>query len=180
MLHGPGSGQLGSHFANSKIHIIAFLDINTVHGSPSPSVPSSCLCSWIVLLYVSSSLPLQCSLWASIVDDGPRHVIATPSRRHLTDLPPQLDAIPSVGPSGHLSSYYGAARFILHAKAMIQEGYDQASFPLPTTTLLFSSDPISVQGWIFQGTNDEPMGRGDYRPTPPRRTSQDSRRAAVL
>ncbi|KIM67603.1 hypothetical protein SCLCIDRAFT_1111427 [Scleroderma citrinum Foug A] len=37
----------------------------------------------------------------------------------------KLDAIPSVGPSGHLSSYYGAARFILHAKAMIQEGYDQ-------------------------------------------------------
>ncbi|KAL4070778.1 cytochrome P450 [Scleroderma citrinum] len=36
-----------------------------------------------------------------------------------------LDAIPSVGPSGHLSSYYGAARFILHAKSMIQEGYDQ-------------------------------------------------------
>ena len=63
---------------------------------------------------------------------------------------------------------------------MIQEGYDQASFPLPTITLLFSSDPISVQGWIFQGTNDEPMGRGDNRPTPPRRTSQDSRRAAVL
>ena len=93
---------------------------------------------------------------------------------------PQLDAIPSVGPSGLLSSYYGAARFILHAKAMIQEGYDQASLPLPTTTLVCGSHPVSVQGRVFQGTNGEPMGRGDNRPTPPRRTSQDSRRAAIL
>ncbi|KIM70390.1 hypothetical protein SCLCIDRAFT_527554 [Scleroderma citrinum Foug A] len=47
----------------------------------------------------------------------------------------KLDAIPSVGPSGHLSSYYGAARFVLHAKAMIQEGYDQYKdgfFKVPT------------------------------------------------
>jgi hypothetical protein len=36
----------------------------------------------------------------------------------------QLDDIPAVGPSGHLSSYYGAAKFILHARTMIQDGYD--------------------------------------------------------
>ncbi|KIJ21932.1 hypothetical protein PAXINDRAFT_165267 [Paxillus involutus ATCC 200175] len=36
----------------------------------------------------------------------------------------KLDDIPAVGPSGHLSSYYGAAKFILHARTMIQDGYD--------------------------------------------------------
>ncbi|KAF9229083.1 cytochrome P450 [Gyrodon lividus] len=36
----------------------------------------------------------------------------------------KLDDIPAVGPSGHLSSYFGAAKFILHARSMIQEGYD--------------------------------------------------------
>ncbi|KAF9244527.1 cytochrome P450 [Melanogaster broomeanus] len=36
----------------------------------------------------------------------------------------KLDDIPAVGPSGHLSSYYGAAKFILHAKSMTQEGYN--------------------------------------------------------
>ncbi|KIJ65009.1 hypothetical protein HYDPIDRAFT_187429 [Hydnomerulius pinastri MD-312] len=37
----------------------------------------------------------------------------------------KLDAIPVVGPSGHLTSYYGAAKFIRHAKSMLQEGYDR-------------------------------------------------------
>ncbi|KAH7885960.1 cytochrome P450 [Phlebopus sp. FC_14] len=37
----------------------------------------------------------------------------------------QLDAIPAVGPSGSLSSYFGAVKFIFHAKNMIQEGYAQ-------------------------------------------------------
>lgn len=37
----------------------------------------------------------------------------------------KLDYIPSVGPSGHLTSYYGAIRFILHAKHMIRKGYEQ-------------------------------------------------------
>ncbi|KAG8219655.1 cytochrome P450 [Butyriboletus roseoflavus] len=36
----------------------------------------------------------------------------------------QLDDIPSVGPSGPLLSYYGAAKFVLHAKSMVQQGYD--------------------------------------------------------
>lgn len=36
----------------------------------------------------------------------------------------QLNDIPSVGPSGPLLSYYGAARFVLHARSMVQQGYD--------------------------------------------------------
>ncbi|KAG6336144.1 hypothetical protein ID866_2954 [Astraeus odoratus] len=47
----------------------------------------------------------------------------------------KLDAIPTVGPSGHLSSYYGVAKFILHAKSMIQEGYERYKdgfFKVPT------------------------------------------------
>lgn len=37
----------------------------------------------------------------------------------------KLDYIPSVGPSGRFTSYYGAVKFIMHAKHMIQEGYEQ-------------------------------------------------------
>ncbi|KAI9461746.1 cytochrome P450 [Boletus coccyginus] len=40
------------------------------------------------------------------------------------DQPLQLNDIPSVGPSGPLLSYYGAAKFILHARSMVQQGYD--------------------------------------------------------
>lgn len=36
----------------------------------------------------------------------------------------QLDGIPSVGPSSPLLSYYGAAKFVLHARSMVQQGYD--------------------------------------------------------
>lgn len=36
----------------------------------------------------------------------------------------QLDDIPSVGPSSPLLSYYGAAKFVLHARSMVQQGYD--------------------------------------------------------
>lgn len=47
----------------------------------------------------------------------------------------KLDAIPAVGPSGHLTSYFGAAKFIICAKAMMQQGYDQykdSFFKVPT------------------------------------------------
>lgn len=37
----------------------------------------------------------------------------------------QLDDIPAVGPSGLFLSYYGAAKFILNARSMVQQGYDQ-------------------------------------------------------
>ncbi|KAH0838159.1 cytochrome P450 [Lanmaoa asiatica] len=36
----------------------------------------------------------------------------------------QLDDIPSVGPSSPFLSYYGAAKFVLHARSMVQQGYD--------------------------------------------------------
>ncbi|KAF8560196.1 cytochrome P450 [Imleria badia] len=39
-------------------------------------------------------------------------------------LPSKLDGIPAVGPSGPILSYYGAAKFILHARSMVQQGYD--------------------------------------------------------
>lgn len=42
----------------------------------------------------------------------------------------QLDGIPSVGPSGPLLSYYGAAKFILHARSMVQQGYDLVRPPV--------------------------------------------------
>lgn len=32
---------------------------------------------------------------------------------------------PAVGPSGRLSSYYGALKFFFNAKEMLQEGYDK-------------------------------------------------------
>ncbi|KAJ8586523.1 cytochrome P450 [Rhizopogon salebrosus TDB-379] len=35
----------------------------------------------------------------------------------------ELDAIPAIGPSGALSSWFGAIRFIFDAPAMVQEGY---------------------------------------------------------
>ncbi|KAJ6510168.1 cytochrome P450 [Mycena vitilis] len=38
---------------------------------------------------------------------------------------PKLDSIPAIGPSGALSSYVGAFRYLLHGKDMIQEGYEK-------------------------------------------------------
>ncbi|KAJ7068908.1 cytochrome P450 [Mycena belliarum] len=38
---------------------------------------------------------------------------------------PNLDSIPTVGPSGSVSSYLGAFRYIFHAKEMFQEGYER-------------------------------------------------------
>ncbi|KAG2154646.1 cytochrome P450 [Suillus clintonianus] len=37
----------------------------------------------------------------------------------------ELDAIPAIGPSGALTSWLGAFRFIKHAPAMVQEGYQK-------------------------------------------------------
>ncbi|KAG0704373.1 cytochrome P450 [Suillus ampliporus] len=37
----------------------------------------------------------------------------------------ELDAIPALGPSGALSSWFGAVRFISDAPAMVQEGYQK-------------------------------------------------------
>ncbi|KAJ7036533.1 cytochrome P450 [Mycena alexandri] len=38
---------------------------------------------------------------------------------------PKLDSVPVVGPSGSISSYIGAFRYVFHAKEMFQEGYEQ-------------------------------------------------------
>ncbi|KAJ6568361.1 cytochrome P450 [Mycena vulgaris] len=38
---------------------------------------------------------------------------------------PNLDFIPVVGPSGSISSYLGAFRYVFHAKEMFQEGYER-------------------------------------------------------
>jgi len=38
--------------------------------------------------------------------------------------PSKLNDIPCVGPSGPILSYYGAAKFVHHARSMVQEGYD--------------------------------------------------------
>ena len=52
----------------------------------------------------------------------------------------QLNHIPAVGPSGPLLSYYGAAQFILHARSMVQQGYDLVR-PLPKISRLVGSPP---------------------------------------
>jgi hypothetical protein len=39
------------------------------------------------------------------------------------NVPQQLDSIPAIGPSGIISSYVGAYRYLLHGNDMIQEGY---------------------------------------------------------
>lgn len=33
--------------------------------------------------------------------------------------------VPAIGPSGALTSYYGAVKYVLQAKEMLQEGYDK-------------------------------------------------------
>lgn len=53
--------------------------------------------------------------------------VATPALHNQLFV--QLDGIPSVGPSGPLLSYYGAAKFILHARSMVQQGYDLVRRP---------------------------------------------------
>jgi hypothetical protein len=40
-----------------------------------------------------------------------------------SNVPQQLDSIPAIGPSGILSSYVGAYRYLLYGNDMIQEGY---------------------------------------------------------
>ncbi|KAJ8508407.1 hypothetical protein ONZ45_g9315 [Pleurotus djamor] len=52
---------------------------------------------------------------------------------HYTD--PNLSAIPAIGPTGRLSSFPSAFRFLLHGNVMIQEGiqkYQSAAFRVPT------------------------------------------------
>ncbi|KAH7914791.1 cytochrome P450 [Hygrophoropsis aurantiaca] len=38
---------------------------------------------------------------------------------------PSLNAIPTIGPSGRISSFFGAIKFIFHAQSMVQEGYEK-------------------------------------------------------
>ncbi len=40
----------------------------------------------------------------------------------------QLKSIPTVGPSGFLSSWMGAFRFMFHGREIIQEGYSKVAF----------------------------------------------------
>ncbi|KAF7309424.1 Cytochrome P450 [Mycena indigotica] len=41
------------------------------------------------------------------------------------DAGPNLDFLPTIGPSGSLSSYLGAFRYVFNAKEMFQEGYER-------------------------------------------------------
>ncbi|KAM6503737.1 Cytochrome P450 [Amanita muscaria] len=60
----------------------------------------------------------------------------------------QLRSIPTVGPSGTLSSYIGAVRFLLHGREMLQEGYNKyrgSFFKIPTLTswiIIASGGPL--------------------------------------
>ncbi|KIL63125.1 hypothetical protein M378DRAFT_164814 [Amanita muscaria Koide BX008] len=52
----------------------------------------------------------------------------------------KLRSIPAVGPSGTLTSYIGAIRFLRHSQEMVQEGYDKyhgSVFKIPTLTSWF-------------------------------------------
>ncbi|KIL65470.1 hypothetical protein M378DRAFT_24043 [Amanita muscaria Koide BX008] len=49
----------------------------------------------------------------------------------------KLRSIPTIGPSGSLTSYIGALRFLFHAQEMLQEGYNKfrgSLFKIPTLT----------------------------------------------
>lgn len=90
----------------------------------------------------------------------------------------QLNDIPSVGPSGPILSYYGAAKFVHHARSMVQEGYDLVrpfkNFPFRSLT----SKPVQRQ--ILQSTDD---GSLDGRPNGTqtrRRAPQNPGRQAFL
>ncbi|KIL60262.1 hypothetical protein M378DRAFT_26590 [Amanita muscaria Koide BX008] len=67
--------------------------------------------------------------------------ICSATARHLTFLSPvNLQNIPAqskVGPSGTLTSYIGAIRFLFHSQEMVQEGYNKfhgSLFKIPTLT----------------------------------------------
>ena len=46
----------------------------------------------------------------------------------------QLDKIPAIGPSGILTSYIGAIRYLRNARAVVQEGYEKARSKASRTT----------------------------------------------
>jgi hypothetical protein len=48
----------------------------------------------------------------------------------------KLDAIPTVGPSGLLSSYWGALKFFVYARDIVEEGYVRVK--LTTTKIVLS------------------------------------------
>ncbi|EIW86892.1 cytochrome P450 [Coniophora puteana RWD-64-598 SS2] len=61
----------------------------------------------------------------------------------------ELSSIPTVGPRGYFSSYYGAVRFIGHAREMIQEGYEKFKggvykVPMVDRWVVVVTDPDSI------------------------------------
>ncbi len=46
----------------------------------------------------------------------------------------QLSGIPTIGPSGILTSYIGALRFYKHGREIAQEGYDKLRVPVTSCT----------------------------------------------
>ena len=61
----------------------------------------------------------------------------------------QLDDIPPVGPSGPILSYYGAIKFILHARSMVQQGYDLVRTP-PNLPCLVGSTRSQYKDGFFR------------------------------
>ncbi|KAM6495657.1 Cytochrome P450 [Amanita muscaria] len=62
----------------------------------------------------------------------------------------KLRSIPTVGPSGFLTSYIGAFRFLRHAKEVVQEGYDKYrgsvfKVPMMTKWMIVVSGPALVE-----------------------------------
>ncbi|KAM6503673.1 Cytochrome P450 [Amanita muscaria] len=87
---------------------------------------------------------------------GRKQVLARRGGDRLYSLIVQLRSIPTIGPSGPLTSYIGAMRFLFHSQEMVQEGYDKfrgSVFMIPTLTSWimivsgpeFCDDPFQVE-----------------------------------
>ncbi|KAF8341137.1 cytochrome P450 [Amanita rubescens] len=71
----------------------------------------------------------------------------------------RLSAIPAVGPSGILASYFGALRFVKNGKEMAQEGYDKYygsifKVPMLTQWMILVSGPRLIED-IRQASDDQ-------------------------
>ncbi|KIL65474.1 hypothetical protein M378DRAFT_24046 [Amanita muscaria Koide BX008] len=76
----------------------------------------------VVALLITIALCYVPSLWRTIIHNR------------------KLRSIPTIGPSGSLTSYIGALRFFFQSQEMVQEGYDKyrgSLFKIPTLTSWF-------------------------------------------
>ena len=105
----------------------------------------------VTALAVVVSLYCVSFIWTKVANHRRVRVIHSLAQSHgLNICLPQLSAIPAVGPSGILTSYIGALRFIKNGKEMVQKGYDKVSVLNMQTCMRTYNTSRQYPGSIFK------------------------------